>query len=665
MGRKILITKTQQTTIVAIWDERTPNKKEFFSYNKGADITVKDGVMAVEHPYGLHHKLVFTFDELDDNLGAADIEQYQTALADGLFFLVSDGGGAGLGGGQDNKPLYIRQAFYLGGVGYPPVNTVDEMEAAVYGAINNFFQTSSFTVLETEIPIFIFDIYTYGSFSHHVRKYLLPNGYGKGEYIAPTIFPPSELELIYIGNTNPMNPIAVTDDVNNIIIDLGTISVAEGDLWNYLNTTVNATYPTGYPLSDNTKMYYFKYIDGGTTYMYYFDVENTVNGYGMYGNGGTIPFTITDLYLFYKSSTAVSSTGNYQTRPEKMDSIAALGNREYIDTTEESYMRVTTSTSNVIKHMRVDAGPTPNAYPGKEYTIKNEKGVNITINHMDATGGGNPRLKKFYIPGATNLTLAPQESATFHFCTGNDRFELISRNLASAGSGTWPAHIEYDETDKTLWSNGKGNVSSNSSYGENVLQSCTGGMWNTGMGFDALQALTSGNGNSAFGNAALRVAADRSHNSAFGNFALTVLTVGDQNAAFGASAGSNLTTGGYNTFLGQFAGSRIATGASLTNCDSSIYVGMDARASANGVTNEIAIGGTGLGSNTAVIGNSNVTLTRLRGKAVADQLAIQALNTAPASATATGTLGEIRIDANYIYVCVATNSWKRVAIAAW
>lgn len=49
----------------------------------------------------------------------------------------------------------------------------------------------------------------------------------------------------------------------------------------------------------------------------------------------------------------------------------------------------------------------------------------------------------------------------------------------------------------------------------------------------------------------------------------------------------------------------------------------------------------------------------------AKQFQLNALNTAPANATATGTTGEIRIDANYIYVCVATNTWKRVAIATW
>ena len=37
----------------------------------------------------------------------------------------------------------------------------------------------------------------------------------------------------------------------------------------------------------------------------------------------------------------------------------------------------------------------------------------------------------------------------------------------------------------------------------------------------------------------------------------------------------------------------------------------------------------------------------------------------PASATATGKVGEICWDVNYIYVCTATNVWKRAALATW
>ena len=41
------------------------------------------------------------------------------------------------------------------------------------------------------------------------------------------------------------------------------------------------------------------------------------------------------------------------------------------------------------------------------------------------------------------------------------------------------------------------------------------------------------------------------------------------------------------------------------------------------------------------------------------------VGSAPATATSTGSAGQIKIDADYIYVCTATNTWKRVAIATW
>jgi hypothetical protein len=37
----------------------------------------------------------------------------------------------------------------------------------------------------------------------------------------------------------------------------------------------------------------------------------------------------------------------------------------------------------------------------------------------------------------------------------------------------------------------------------------------------------------------------------------------------------------------------------------------------------------------------------------------------PASASATGVVGEIAWDADYIYICTATNTWKRSAIVTW
>jgi len=38
---------------------------------------------------------------------------------------------------------------------------------------------------------------------------------------------------------------------------------------------------------------------------------------------------------------------------------------------------------------------------------------------------------------------------------------------------------------------------------------------------------------------------------------------------------------------------------------------------------------------------------------------------APASAGATGTSGDWAVDSDYIYVCTATNTWKRATLATW
>jgi hypothetical protein len=57
--------------------------------------------------------------------------------------------------------------------------------------------------------------------------------------------------------------------------------------------------------------------------------------------------------------------------------------------------------------------------------------------------------------------------------------------------------------------------------------------------------------------------------------------------------------------------------------------------------------------------------TTATGTTTTGQMNIAALNTAPASASGTGTLGEIRYTADYIYVCTATNTWKRSALSTW
>ena len=51
-------------------------------------------------------------------------------------------------------------------------------------------------------------------------------------------------------------------------------------------------------------------------------------------------------------------------------------------------------------------------------------------------------------------------------------------------------------------------------------------------------------------------------------------------------------------------------------------------------------------------------------KVLAGNLVISTTST-PASATASGTTGTIAWDSSYVYVCTATNTWKRTAISTW
>ena len=70
---------------------------------------------------------------------------------------------------------------------------------------------------------------------------------------------------------------------------------------------------------------------------------------------------------------------------------------------------------------------------------------------------------------------------------------------------------------------------------------------------------------------------------------------------------------------------------------------------------------------TLIAGGIGVALDSFFGGLIAttsDTIRIATQKT-PASATATGTKGDIVHDTNYIYVCTATDTWTRTAISTW
>lgn len=139
---------------------------------------------------------------------------------------------------------------------------------------------------------------------------------------------------------------------------------------------------------------------------------------------------------------------NYQSKGEKADAIYSLGTFEYIGATEASNCRIQNQTTGFLKSIRTYSGNT-NLYPGKDYTVKNETGLPLTLKHQDITLVGLD-YKKFWFPTATDFILQNGESANFRYTNG--RLELNGFNRLSkrqwaittpafqflnVGSGNW------------------------------------------------------------------------------------------------------------------------------------------------------------------------------------------------------------------------------------
>jgi hypothetical protein len=185
---------------------------------------------------------------------------------------------------------------------------------------------------------------------------------------------------------------------------------------------------------------------------------------------------------------------------------------------------------------------------------------------------------------------------------------------------------------------GAGNIA----VGTYALQPNTTGTANTAVGVSALASNTTGLYNTGTGYAAGAAISTGSNNTALGTLSLQSLTTGSDNIAVGYTAASGITTGSNNTIIGDFSGSASLAGVVAINAGTTNRVYIDASGNV----------GFGTTSPSAAIDHTGSTL-RLR------------TSRTPASASATGAAGEVCWDSNYVYVCVATNTWKRSALSTW
>lgn len=215
--------------------------------------------------------------------------------------------------------------------------------------------------------------------------------------------------------------------------------------------------------------------------------------------------------------------------------------------------------------------------------------------------------------------------------------------IRNSSNTAWVEFYKYMM--QSVLSNGSGNGAYSIAVGYGGLAFNTTGQCNTSVGYNALAFNTTGLYNVAIGFESMKSAystSTGSYNTAIGSQSLLSLTSGGSNTCIGLSSGASLTTGNFNTFIGNTAGSHVSQ---KINANNTIAIGNGSYTTKD---------------NQVVIGNSSITETLISGV-----LTKRSLDTAPASATATGTTGEIRITTTHIYVCTATNTWVRSALSTW
>jgi len=159
-------------------------------------------------------------------------------------------------------------------------------------------------------------------------------------------------------------------------------------------------------------------------------------------------------------------------------------------------------------------------------------------------------------------------------------------------------------------------------------------------------------------------------------WASNVLQIGTEKATPGVARALEIVTDGFAR-LTFGTGNTITTRAALTFAFASgASASATLLATADGVLRLSNNAGTGFGR--IQLGGETSSFPSLKRNAsevqarLADDSGFTTMDaqhrlqgTAPATATSTGTAGDVRYDADYIYICTATNTWKRVALSTW
>ena len=151
--------------------------------------------------------------------------------------------------------------------------------------------------------------------------------------------------------------------------------------------------------------------------------------------------------------------------------------------------------------------------------------------------------------------------------------------------------------------------------GVDALPTTTGGVRNTAIGHSTLKSLTTGSNNTAVGSQAMENVTQVTNTVAVGYLALNDGITPYSTVAVGAEALRYSTLSSGTVAVGTNAGRLDSTNANVTRADNCVFIGASTKPLGNNESNQIVIGSgaVGLGSDTVVLGDNDITKTRLYG----------------------------------------------------
>lgn len=235
--------------------------------------------------------------------------------------------------------------------------------------------------------------------------------------------------------------------------------------------------------------------------------------------------------------------------------------------------------------------------------------------------------------------------------TNNSNVGIGRNTLDAVGTGTYNVGLGYS----SMYNN-TGNE--NIAIGNAAITANRDGSWNIGIGTRSLYAHKTGYNNIALGYYSLTGDTSGYNNVAIGYISLSANKNGFNNTSIGALSLISTVTGNSNIALGAYSGryNTFNNRLFINSLDRGNILGDSTKSIIYGIQDALA-------SNQRLYFNAGKTFAS--GDFTASKYYLSSLNTAPSSSTDTGTTGEMRITSDYIYVCTATNTWKRVAISTW